>query len=328
MDFYDYAKPYLEQVESDMKSILGSEQEAVYGMVYPFIKRGGKRFRPLLATVCCAAVGGDPKQVIRLASIIELFHNFTLIHDDIEDNSEFRRGEPTLHISYGIPIALNSGDALYTLVWEKLANVTLPPKKLIELQKLYVHAFKCVVDGQGIELSWYKKKRFDINDKEYFDMINGKTAALIGLSCEVGAFCGKANKKTRRSLRNFGEKIGAAFQIHDDILNIIGSFEKYQKEIGGDISEGKRSLMIVHLLQHASDSEKSKVIRVIDSHSKNQDDISEVIRLLQKYGSVKHAQDTAYRLIQEAKQELNVLSDSEEKQVLLSLADFVISRES
>lgn len=328
MYFYEYSKPYLKQVEDDMQRLLAVERKDVYGMIYPFIKRGGKRVRPLLAAVCCAAVGGNPKHVIRPAAIIELFHNFTLIHDDIEDNSDFRRGKPTMHITYGIPIALNAGDALYTLVWNKLADLDMPAKQLIELQKLYVTAFKNVVDGQGIELNWYKTDRFDIKQEEYFHMINGKTAALIGLSCEIGAFFGNANSKTRNSLRNFGEKIGAAFQIHDDILNVTGNFEKYQKEIGGDISEGKRSLMIVHLLAHASEQEKKKVITILKSHSKKKQDISSVIELLKNYGSIESATETATRLVNEAKSELDFLKSGNEKKALLSLADFVVERES
>ncbi len=327
MEFYEYAKPNLQKVEAEMEDELKGEREDVYGMIYPFVSRGGKRIRPLLSILCCEAVGGDIGDVIRPAAAIELFHNFTLIHDDIADDSEFRRGVPTLHVSHGIPIALNSGDALYTLVWNMIVRLGIEPARLVELQSLYSGTFKLVVEGQGMELEWYRVNRFDVTEEDYFGMINRKTAALIGLSCQMGAFIGGADKKTQEALRRFGEMIGAAFQIHDDVLNIIGDFGKYKKEIGGDISEGKRSLMIVHLLSEADESEKKKAVEVLSTHSKNEADIKEIIELLKNHGSVEYASKIARKLVDDAKAELEVLPSSEAKDKLIAVADFVVSRE-
>jgi len=327
MQFYESAKPQLKLVEAQMKNLLDCERKDVYGMLYPFIERGGKRIRPLLAIFCCEAVGGDIQKVINPAAALELFHNFTLIHDDIADSSEFRRGEPTLHISLGIPIALNSGDALYTIVWKGIVELDLEPKELVELQSLYVDTFKLVTEGQGMELDWYRTNNFNVTEDKYFEMINRKTAALIGLSCQLGAFIGGAETKVQDALRKFGERIGTAFQIHDDVLNVIGDFEKYQKEIGGDISEGKRSLMIVHLLSVADESEKKKVVEVLSTHSKKSEDVKTVIELLKKHGSVDYASKIARNLVDEAKAELDVIPSSEAKDKLLEVADFVVSRE-
>ncbi|MBI5046120.1 polyprenyl synthetase family protein [Candidatus Micrarchaeota archaeon] len=225
MDIYPHIKPYLERIEQTMDGVLNSQDKRVYGLLPPFIKRGGKRIRPALTLLCCGATGGKYEEVIEPACIIELFHNFTLIHDDIEDNSDFRRGEPTLHKSHGLAMALNSGDALYTLLWKRLMNVPLKPGKMVKLQQLYAESFKRVVDGQGIEISWIRDNRFDVSEKEYYEMIEGKTSALIGLSCEVGAFMAGGKKKSLKALRKYGEKIGTVFQIQDDILNLTGNFE-------------------------------------------------------------------------------------------------------
>ncbi|HID72409.1 TPA: polyprenyl synthetase family protein [Candidatus Micrarchaeota archaeon] len=327
MEFYERSKPHLQKVEEQMNAVLGGERKDVYGMLYPFIKRGGKRIRPLLAILACEAVGGDVQKVIRPAAAIELFHNFTLIHDDIADDSQFRRGEPTLHATYGIPIALNFGDALYTIVWRDIVGLDIEPARLVRLQSLYADTFKLVVEGQGMELDWYHNKRFDITEKNYFEMINRKTAALIGLSCKLGGFIGNADEKTMEALWSFGEKIGTAFQIHDDVLNIVGDFEKYQKEIGGDISEGKRSLIIVHFLSAAGDEDKKKVVEVLSTHSKKKEDIEQVIALLKKHGSTDYASGVAKKLVDDAKKELDVLPDSEAKEALIAVADFVVSRE-
>jgi len=318
-------KPYLSSIEELMQITLNAEDERIYGLLAPYVMRGGKRIRPMLALLTCGATGGKYEAVLEPAAIIELFHNFTLIHDDIEDDSQFRRGKPTLHISHGLPMALNSGDALYTLIWKKIVSLDLEPEKLIELQKLYSNAFKKVVDGQGIEISWIQSEKFDVSEEEYLQMIGGKTSALIGLSCELGALFGNGTHNS--NFREFGENIGAAFQIHDDILNVTGDFEKYKKEIGGDISEGKRTLMVVHCLKNASEDDKQRLISILKSHSKDKKDIDEAIALLNKYDSIDYARKYSINLIKESKIAIEKLPDSADKQSLLSLADYVISRE-
>ncbi len=322
---YSHIKPHLEKIERLMKKDLDDEDERIYGMLGTFILRGGKRIRPALALLSCGAAGGSYDDVLDAAAIIELFHNFSLIHDDIEDNSQFRRGEPTLHITHGIPMALNSGDALYTLIWKKITSLDLEPKRLIKLQGLCVDAFKRVVDGQGIEIAWIRSGRFDVSEDEYLQMISGKTSALMGLSCEVGAFMG--DERHRKPLCAYGEKIGAAFQIHDDILNVTGDFEKYKKEIGGDISEGKRTLMVVHCLRKAKAAERKRLISILSSHSKAEDEIEEAIRILKDNGSIDYARDYAHRLVEDAKRHISTLPDSKDKDSLTSVADYVISRE-
>lgn len=325
--FYDLVKPEIKEIERYIEKVLRSEPEDVYGMLLPYILRGGKRIRPMLAILCCRAAGGDAREVIIPAGIIELFHNFTLIHDDLMDDSQYRRGQPTLHISHSMPIAINSGDALYTIVWRELINLKMDVKKLITIQKLYVDAFKEVAQGQGTELAWEKEKRFDISEEEYFSMINGKTASLIGLSCKVGAWLGGADSKTCNRLQRFGEKIGAAFQIQDDVLNVTGTFEKYQKEIGGDITEGKRTLMVVHCLRHCDEATRSRVVQILSDHSRDKKDIDFVISSFEETDSIKYTKEKALRLLNEAEAEVSKLPGSEEKKALIAICDYIISRE-
>lgn len=327
MDLYKAIAPELAKVENEIEKMLRDEPEEIYGMFIPFIKKGGKRIRPALAILCFRAVGGKGDEVILPSALIEMFHNFTLVHDDIEDNSQFRRGEPTLHREYGIPIALNSGDALYTLIWEKLASLDVDSEKFRTLEKMFSSDFKKVVEGQGIELDWEHNGKFDITEEKYFDMIGKKTSALMGLSCETGAFLGGADKKTSKALRKFGEEIGTAFQIQDDVLNVTGDFDRYQKEIGGDITEGKRTLMVVHCLKHAESSEKEKLTSILSSNSDEKEDIDYVIDLFKKYNSMDYAKEHAMRMIENAKKQLDALEDSEERKTLFSIADFVVKRE-
>jgi len=327
MDLYRSIAPELAKVEKEIEKMLRGEPEEVYGMLHPFIKRGGKRIRPALAILSFNVVGGKGDEVIAPAALIEMFHNFTLIHDDIEDDSQFRRGEPTLHKKYGIPMALNSGDALYTLIWEKLAHLDIDCEKFRTLERLFSSDFKKVVEGQGIELEWEHNRKFDVSEAQYFDMIGKKTAALMGLSCETGALLGNAGKKERAALRKFGEGIGVAFQIQDDVLNILGDFGKYQKEIGGDITEGKRTLMVSHCMRHAEKDERKKLLSILSAHTGSKEDINYVIGLFRKYGSTDYAKGHAEGMVADAKKQLEIFRDSEHKKSLASISDFVVSRE-
>ena len=158
-------------------------------------------------------------------------------------------------------------------------------------------------------------------------MIEGKTSALLGLACESGAYLGGADERTCKSLLRFGEKMGAAFQIHDDILNLTGSFEKYQKEIGGDITEGKRTLMVVHCLGRCTKKEKEKIISVLDSHSRKKEDIEFVIKTFRENGSVEYAREIAIRLMEEAEKELSILAPCPAKDALVALCDYIVTRD-
>ncbi len=327
MDIYPHISSYLSSVEADMESELSREDPRVYGLLLPFIRRGGKRIRPALALLSCKAAGGRYEDAIAPAAIIELFHNFTLIHDDIEDDSRFRRGEPALHVGHGIPIALNSGDALYTLLWKKLVSLEVRPARLLRLQGLCASAFKRVVEGQGIELSWIRENRFDVGEKEYLEMIGGKTSALMGLSCEAGALLGGARAPVRRALRRYGELMGAAFQIQDDVLNLTGDFEKYKKEIGGDISEGKRTLMVVHFLSKAPKDDCRRMISILGSHSRDAAEISWAIGAMGKSGSIGYAQGRANSFAAEAERLLMRLPESEDRKSLAEIARYSVTRE-
>ena len=327
MFFYDLVKKDLATLEEELVAYIPREPKEVYSFLVPYIKRGGKRIRPLLFFISCNQFGGLGSSYIKHASLIELFHNFTLIHDDIEDNSELRRGKPALHKEVGLPIALNSGDALYTVLWQEILLLQHAGKSSEKISHMYISAFRKVVEGQGIELNWHAKNIFAISESEYIDMIAGKTSALLSLSCELGGYLGGASAAEQEILKNIGYYIGLAFQIQDDILNVTGTVEKYKKEIGGDISEGKRTLMIVYALTHGSEKEQKIILRVLSSHSKNQDDIASVISILTSTGALTYAQTKANLFKTKAIEHISLLKDSKEKKALLEIAYYAVSRE-
>ncbi|NYZ79321.1 polyprenyl synthetase family protein [Candidatus Micrarchaeota archaeon] len=329
MDIMEYIALRGSEVAREMERVIPKNKEphAVYGVIWDLLDRKGKRFRPVMCMLSCETVGGDSKKLLLIAASIEMFHNFTLSHDDIEDNSEMRRGKPCLHKIYGIPLAINAGDGLFATVWETSLMLDMPPKKIVEAQRILADAFRRVMEGQGIELEWYRDNEWRINEQNYCDMVAGKTGALIAASCEVGALLGGGKKRQRRILSEFGNAVGIAFQIQDDILNIIGKEEKYGKEIGGDISEGKRTLMVIHSLEKASPEDKKRLVSILDEKTKDKQKINEAIDILKKYNSTEYAQKQAEKLVVKAKKGLEKLPQTEARQRLLELADFFINRE-
>lgn len=329
MDILSYLSESAGAVDAEMERTIprGKKPREVYVLIWDFLDRGGKRFRPALCLLSCKAVDGNPKKILPAAAAVELFHEFTLIHDDLADDSLMRRGKPCLHITYGAPLALNAGDGLFMMVWKSLLNMKTKPEKLFFTQKTLLSAFTAVLEGQGIELGWRTDGAWKTTEKDYLEMVRGKTGALISAACEVGAYLGGGTKKQMAALRDFGMNIGVAFQIQDDILNIVGEEKKYKKEIGGDITEGKRTLMVIHFLKRAPKEERDWLIRLLDSHTKDEAEIRKAISLLKKRGSVDYAKKTMEKTAKAAKEKLSCLPKSDTKDALGKLADFLIERE-
>lgn len=317
------------KVEKAMERIIPKNKRpgAVYELIWDFIDRGGKRFRPGLVLISARAFGATDVDALPAAVAIELFHEFTLVHDDIEDDSEMRRGKPCLHIEYGIPLAINAGDGMLITVWKALEGLKLPPDKQLTVNSMLNDAFEKVLAGQGIELDWRRLNNWEVTEQEYYEMAGGKTGALIAASCAVGAFVGGATPTQVEALRKYGEDVGIAFQIQDDVLNLIGEEEKYKKEIGGDITEGKRSLVITRAFQVLPASEKKVLKDILSSATRDQKKLKKAIAILKDCNAIDYAQTKAFEHVENAKRQLSRIPDSQEKHTLLALADFFVNRQ-
>lgn len=327
MEARDYISAKSKKLEERIYAEIPKEPPIIYPMLEEFISRGGKRIRPILTIACAEACGGSEEDAMPYALAIELFHNFTLVHDDIEDSSPMRRGKPTLHEQFGIPIAINSGDALYTVVWSSLLSKEIPPGKLAQAARILLGGFSAVVEGQGTELEWYRTNTFDVSEDDYFRMAGGKTGSLIGISCRIGAFAAGAPESAQSALEEFGEKIGLAFQIKDDVLNLTADPSKYKKEIGEDIKEGKRSLIMLKLLSLLDEADKARVASILAKPEKSEAEVSGLISLAKEKGAIAYAQEVSDRLVAEAKEQLSALESESGRQTLLSLADYIVRRQ-
>ncbi len=324
-------KPYKKLVEDEIWRYLNQREKPreLYDLLKELFRRGGKRIRPVMALLCCEAMGGECKKTIKTATSIEMIHNFSLIHDDIVDLSELRRGEPCLHHMFGEPLAINAGDGLFSLAFEVLVDNFdhLDDKTAKRVFKIMANVVTHICEGQAMDISWSKNKRHDITEEDYFRMLEGKTGGLISASCEAGAVIGGGNEKKVEALTEFGHALGIAFQIHDDVLNLTGSEERYGKEIGGDINEGKRSLITIYTLNVCTPEEKKRLTKILDKERNSNDEVNEALDIINSYGSIERATKKANDLIREGKSGLDSLPDSHAKSLLLEIADYFVRRE-
>jgi geranylgeranyl diphosphate synthase type I len=329
MDFSQFVARHSGEINREISAVLPASRSPyeVYGLIEEFLARGGKRFRPLLCVLSCEAVGGDPKLALPAAASIELFHNFTLIHDDIEDNSLLRRGEPCLHIKHGTPLAINAGDGLFMLVWRAAQSLRLPPERKLHVQSMLLDSFTSVLEGQALELGWLKSGKFDVTEQDYLRMAAGKTGALISAACSVGAYIGGGSEKEVAALHDFGESAGLSFQIKDDVLNLRGVEEKYKKEIGGDITEGKRTLITIHSLSHAGAADARELNTILKSRTRSPQKIRRAISIMEKTGSIAYADSYADRLMASGRSSLSALKKSEALSKLLELSGYLTRRQ-
>jgi geranylgeranyl diphosphate synthase, type II len=276
-------------------------QSTLYGPMLEYPLREGKGFRPALCLAVCQACGGKLEEALDTAVALEMFHNAFLLHDDVEDFSESRRGQPTLHQKYGVAIAINVGDALNMLAMRTLLGNTrnLGLERALTLIFEVERMARESAEGQSIELDWVRFNRADTSVRDYLRMGQKKTCWYTCITpMRTGALIANVRDERLAAFVPFGLKIGAAFQIQDDILNLTAEQSLYGKEIGGDIAEGKRTVMVTHLMSEADSRDAARIVDVYGRRRefKSAEDVTFIFECMQRYGSIEFARDLAERL--------------------------------
>jgi geranylgeranyl diphosphate synthase type II len=257
-------------VTEEIRRIIPSDrryQSILYDLMLDYPLREGKALRPALCIATCRAIGGKLESVLRSAAVLELYHNAFLIHDDIEDESLMRRGAPTLHRQHGVPIAVNVGDAMLALtlqpLLENIGLIGLGPA-LKTLQAIS-HMVQESVHGQAMELDWIRRSIWDIDEADYVRMVVLKTGWYSFITpVTVGGIGARLEQERVDELAEFARALSVAFQIQDDVLNLAGDESAYGKEIGGDLWEGKRTVVLLHLMRSATAAERAEVRRILE----------------------------------------------------------------
>jgi len=290
--------------------------------VWYHLDTGGKRLRPVLALVTCEALGGDINKAIIFASACELLHNWLLIHDDIEDGDTIRRGKPTVWIKYGIAHGINIGDYISEKVYELIAFSDFDDKTKIDLIKEIVETSVKTAEGQALDINL--RDNNNPTEEEYQRMIELKTSWYLTLPMVGGAIIA-GRKDLVETIKKFGLKIGPAFQIMDDLIDLTKG--KGRGEIGADIKEGKRSIMVIHCISKCTEDEKEKLFEILNRPRENTtiNDVQYVKNLFEKYGSLEYAEKKARHLIKEGKEIISSLPENLRKK-LEQFADYMIER--
>ena len=292
---------------------------------YPYA--GGKRMRPSMVVAACRAVGGDGSKAIPMAVAIEYIHNFTLIHDDLMDGDEMRRGMKTSHVVYGMPTAILAGDALFAKAYQIIGDLDIPAEGMKEILSLVSKAVWDLARGQQMDVN--NENADFITLDHYIETITGKTSVLFAAGAASGAIIGGAKKDVVDSIQKYALSLGVAFQMYDDILGVYGDPKVTGKSAGNDIRKGKYTVMICHAHDTIKDEKVWKQFMSVFGKIDATDDEIEVARkILKDCGSYDYAIDLAKKYTDEAIDSLKCLKDSDDKEFMIELARFSMNRDS
>jgi len=328
-DLVKALKTLSEKVNSYLDDLLaGRQPEELYSASNHLIEAGGKRIRPFIALQSCKVVGGDVEEAIPVAAAVELIHNFTLVHDDIMDGDDTRRGAPTVHVKYGVPMAINAGDMLFAKAYEAVLMAVerdVSTGMILKLLEKLTRAVQTVCEGQAVDMTF--ENRNSVSEEEYMRMISKKTAALLVASAEMGALVGGGSEEQVNHLGRAMNAAGLAFQIADDVLGVTANERVLGKPVGSDVREGKKTILVCHALNHADTRQKELLLKTLGNKSASAKDIEESIGILRSAGSVDYALKKAEDLTQKAKSELESFPKTDARDLMISLVEYFVARE-
>ncbi|KER09458.1 MAG: polyprenyl synthetase [[Candidatus Thermochlorobacteriaceae] bacterium GBChlB] len=311
----------LHEFQRRFKDAMTSEVGLLDKVAAYILRQKGKQMRPMLVLLSASVAGGINDGTYRGAALVELLHTATLIHDDVVDTADMRRGIPAINALWKNKVAVLMGDYLLS-------------RGLLLALKNNDHLFLSIVSdavrrmSEGELLQIEKTRRLDIDETTYFKIISDKTASLISTSCEIGAASATTDEAARRAMRECGEAIGIAFQIRDDILDYLGKPDELGKPVGGDIKEKKITLPLIYALSKASDGERDGIISILKSDKKRTLFSRDVIEFAKQRGGIDYAEDMAIRYAEKAQHALSQFPESKSKTAMQKLIGFAVERRS
>jgi geranylgeranyl diphosphate synthase type II len=307
------------KIEKRLRAVLAEKPPvSLYAPMAYLVKAGGKRIRPLLAVLSCRAVGGKTETCLDAAAALELLHTFTLVHDDIMDRDDLRRGRPTVHTRWDEATAILAGDGLVTLAYQTLLKTR--HSGLTAILNIFTNGLLTLCKGQALDKTFEQKENVALS--EYMDMIKKKTAALIEVSCEIGAVLGDAGQREKRALKQFARKLGLAFQIQDDWLDVVAEENVLGKPAASDVMGKKKTYLTIHFLENASPAQKKVFAALFGKSALAGAEISRIRALFAETGTLDSARGLVDGLIGQSVSALAPLPHSPSRQ---TLAEFALS---
>lgn len=313
-------------IDREIESVFPRQISNLHDAVYYHLGTGGKRIRPVLAIATCEALGGDVEQIIPFAAACEVLHQWLLVHDDIQDGDEVRRDKPAVWVKYGLAHGINVGDYMSSKVYELILRSRIYGVGNETIFRLLDSMIKTAVktsEGQAMDMNLREKGK--PTEKDYMEMVIGKTGHYMTIPMVGGAIVAGADEKTITGIIEFGNFIGPAFQIADDVLDLTKG--KGRRETGRDIKEGKRSILVVHCLKKGNPKEKKTLLGILDKppEKTTNADVLRVKKLFEKYGSIEYAEKKAKELVSRAKEATKELP-APLRSILNEFADYMVER--
>ena len=285
---------------------------------------GGKRLRPVLAMLCADAISDSGARTVPFGVTLELIHNFTLLHDDVMDQDDLRRGVKTVHVLFDEATAINAGDVLFARAFETLSNTEVKDGALRVLVRNVAAAVRKIGEGQQMDKDF--ENQTDISREDYLKMIDYKTAQLFQAAAEGGAIIAEGTEEQISAMHEYGRLLGMGFQIWDDYLDLKADEKLLGKPVGSDIKNGKRTLVVVHALERLEGEKKDDFVRILGNQNATQEEVKGAIALMDEVGSIVHAKELAEDYADKSKELLTVLPDSEHKELLIIITDYMVQR--
>lgn len=303
-------------------ALKGRKPASLYEPASYILESSGKRLRPLLVLLSAKAVGGELNKFYNAALSVEMLHNFTLVHDDIMDNADLRRGNLTIHKKYSLNTAILTGDILAAVAYEFL----LKDCKINARQALqsFTKGLVEVCEGQSLDTEFETRKQVTL--PEYINMIEKKTAALARMCCELGAYLADGSKSDIKALSDYGKYLGIAFQIQDDLLDITADKSEFGKRIGGDLMEGKKTFLFIEALEKAGGKDRDDLLKVVTNKGIKKKEIVYYKKLYEKLGVIEDARIAIRNYTNKALRSIDKLSNKSEVEIFYWLADSLIKR--
>lgn len=298
------------------------EPRSLYEPSSYIISGEGKRLRPLLVLLTAKVVGGKFDVAYNAAVAVELLHNFTLVHDDIMDNADKRRGRLTLHKKYNESTAILVGDSLLSIAYEYLIKDCKNNAK--NIFNSFTNGLVEVCEGQALDTEFESRRNVSLD--EYMSMIKMKTASMIKMCCEIGSTLGGGSKKSIKGITLYGLNLGIAFQIQDDLLDITADEEKFGKRIGGDLMEGKKTYLFIKALEKAKGEDRKALLKVIENKGIRINQVNKYKELYEKLNVIDDAKNSINYYTKKALKSLYVIKNENDRKILIWLADILLKR--
>jgi len=313
------------EIDGRIQEILSKPNpQTLYEPMRYILRAGGKRLRPILLLLSCKAVGGDPTKCLDAAVAVEMLHNFTLIHDDVMDQDDTRRGQETIHKKWDVNVAILSGDGLVALSYRYLMSCNHP--RIAEIGRNFSDALLELCEGQALDKEF--ENRWDVTLDDYFTMIRKKTAVLIALCTQIGAIFGNGAPEQIQNLHAYGLNMGMAFQIQDDLLDIVADEKTLGKDWGSDIVQRKKTFLLIHALEAGTPADAKAIHTIFNQKNITHADVRRVQEIFERTGTLKAAQKLVQKHVDTAREHLATLPDSDGKADLVAFLDLVSHRNS